>query len=290
MKVRGEAMIVDRLKETPNLTVQEQAVVDYILEKPRALLKMSIHDLAASSYTSAATIIRLCKKIGTSGYSEFKTLYISEYPELMKLNENLKTEPFNGSSSIDDIIHALPMLVSKSMDYTRSVLDRNTIVRCLHHMRSADHIEIYGNGINYHIAQMYAHRFEEVGVHAIAYDTTHWMHVAYNKKKKKNTFAILISHTGRNPGILDTAKWLNEFSIPSLAICGKVDRRLSQLTNETLQIMTSAGILELNTLLFTQSTMYILEIFVNQMLVNNFDQVKEIAANLSNSKSRWQND
>ena len=63
-------MIIDKLKELKNVTTQEQAVIDYILKEPWAILDISIHDLSIASYTSAATIVRLTKKLGFKGYSD----------------------------------------------------------------------------------------------------------------------------------------------------------------------------------------------------------------------------
>lgn len=56
-------MIIDKLQVIPNLTLQEKAVVDYIVQNPEAVLNMNASQLAKASYTSASTIIRLCQKV-----------------------------------------------------------------------------------------------------------------------------------------------------------------------------------------------------------------------------------
>jgi len=62
---------MDRLKNTSNLTTQEKAVADYIERNPQAVLSLSSHELAHASYVSPSTIVRLCQKLGLSGYTEF---------------------------------------------------------------------------------------------------------------------------------------------------------------------------------------------------------------------------
>ena len=139
-------MIIDKMNTLENLTNQEKAVVDYIIANPKALLEMSVNELANASYTSASTITRLCKKLGTKGYADMKFIYVSEYPEMMKLKDSLKVVPFSRNSGIDDIIHTMPLIYSRAIDHTRSMLDRNTVIRVSNLMKRAQVIDLYGDG------------------------------------------------------------------------------------------------------------------------------------------------
>ena len=100
-------MIMDRLKNTTNLTVQESAVADYIEKNPQSILNMSSHELAHASYVSPSTIVRLCQKLGLSGYTEFKSVYTGEYAQYVESKQVILDLPFNKDSKIDDIIHTL---------------------------------------------------------------------------------------------------------------------------------------------------------------------------------------
>src|SRR5471030_3479164 len=122
-------MIIDKMKNLKNFTFQEQVTVDHIIKYPKDLLEMNVTELAEASYTSASTIIRLCKKLGTKGYADLKFIYASEYQEMMKLKESLKTKPYDKNSKIDDIINTMPLIYSKAVDNTKSMLDLNTIIR-----------------------------------------------------------------------------------------------------------------------------------------------------------------
>ena len=142
-KIREDReMIIDKMNTLENLTNQEKAVVDYIIANPKALLEMSVNELANASYTSASTITRLCKKLGTKGYADMKFIYVSEYPEMMKLKDSLKVVPFSRNSGIDDIIHTMPLIYSRAIDHTRSMLDRNTVIRVSNLMKRAQVIDL----------------------------------------------------------------------------------------------------------------------------------------------------
>ena len=51
-------MIIDKMCALKNLTSQERAVVEYILDNPKDLLDMNVSELAKASYTSSSTVIR----------------------------------------------------------------------------------------------------------------------------------------------------------------------------------------------------------------------------------------
>ena len=166
-------MIIDKMCALKNLTSQEKAVVEYILDNPKDLLDMNVSELAKASYTSSSTVIRLCKKLEVKGFADLKFIYASEFPEMMKQREMVKTKPFDESSSIDDIINTLPFVYLKTMDYTKSMLSRNTIIRITNLMKQAKRIEIYGDGVNYDLAKMMAFRFENVHKDCFVYNASH---------------------------------------------------------------------------------------------------------------------
>ena len=93
-------MIIDKMKILDHLTIQEKYLVDYIINNQEDILKKNINELAKLSYTSSATISRLCKKLGFNGYKEFKYQYAAEYSHLLELKNDFKIEPFSSESSI----------------------------------------------------------------------------------------------------------------------------------------------------------------------------------------------
>lgn len=283
-------MIIDKMQNLKNLTVQEQVVVEHILKHPKDLLEMSVTELAEASYTSASTIIRLCKKLGTKGYADLKYIYVSEYPEMMKLKESLKTRPYNKDSEIDDIIHTLPLIYAKAINHTRSMLDRSTIIKVVNLMKEAKVIDVYGDGINYDVAKMFCYKLEEIGVSANAFSSIHWNHCKMLELEKITSYSILISHTGKNPNVYEAAKRLKKSGIPTLSISGNLHERLSKLTDDTIHIMTSDNTLEFSNVIFTMSTQYILDILVAALLVHRYDMIERNVEALKGERSEWLKD
>lgn len=280
-------MIIDKINDLKNLTAQEQAVVDYINQEPKALLKMNVNQLAQASYTSASTVIRLCKKLDIKGYAELRFVYALDYPEMIKQRTKLKDEPFEVDTSIDEIIETIPMVYSKTIDYTKTMLSRNTMIRITNLMKNAKRIEIYGDGINYDLGKMIAYHFEGVHKDCYVYSSTHWEHIKYLEQNRIPTLAILLSHTGKNPMVVEAAKRLKQSNIKTLSISCNSDLLLKSLTDENIQIVDKENELQLKTTMYTIGVRYVLDICISSLLVHNMDSIKKVLDDLKGSRESW---
>ena len=87
-------MILDISQEN-KYTETEKEVIDYLMNHLDLLDELSISDLAKKTYTSNATIIRLCRKAGYSGYKALKVDLIKEREANKYIVENVDyTTPF----------------------------------------------------------------------------------------------------------------------------------------------------------------------------------------------------
>ncbi|MCX8013112.1 MAG: hypothetical protein N3A02_02325, partial [Rectinema sp.] len=59
-------------ERSPRLTGTERRIADFILNAPQKVLHLNITELARQCNTSAAAVVRFCRHIGASGYSDFK--------------------------------------------------------------------------------------------------------------------------------------------------------------------------------------------------------------------------
>lgn len=71
-------MIIYKLKEQKGFSSVEREIANYILSHSNQIINTSIRDIARETFYSPSTIIRLCKKIGMSGYLEFRISFNSE--------------------------------------------------------------------------------------------------------------------------------------------------------------------------------------------------------------------
>ena len=67
-----EGFCMQILRDLPDMSTTELYIYKYIVQNPKQASEMTIGQLARKANTSTASILRLCRKYGFSGFSEFK--------------------------------------------------------------------------------------------------------------------------------------------------------------------------------------------------------------------------
>ena len=83
--------------QVENLNEAEMCVYNYIVKNLKHILNLSVRELADEVHVSTATVMRFCKKMGYSGFSELK-YKIKEFYEQQdqadkcetKINQNVQ--------------------------------------------------------------------------------------------------------------------------------------------------------------------------------------------------------
>jgi len=107
-------MLIDDLKSLDHPTSQERLIISYILKHPDGVSSMTSQSLADATLTSAATITRLCKKLGLSGFSEFREQFTVEYSISAEGVRAQRNKPLiTNRVSSTDIMNLLPRYYSR---------------------------------------------------------------------------------------------------------------------------------------------------------------------------------
>lgn len=84
--------------QLPSLPRAEKVVAEALLENPEAIANFTLSGLAHETGSSDASIVRFCKRMGYSGYTEFKQAFLSaaneessERPEKIEAQDDMVT-------------------------------------------------------------------------------------------------------------------------------------------------------------------------------------------------------
>ena len=73
--------------QVENLNEAEMCVYNYVVKNLKHILNLSVRELADEVHVSTATVMRFCKKMGYSGFSELK-YKIKEFYEQQDQEDN----------------------------------------------------------------------------------------------------------------------------------------------------------------------------------------------------------
>lgn len=263
-------MIIDKLERMDDFTSQEKEIAKYILKNPSLIKELSTEELAKATFTSQATVVRLCKKLETKGYNDFKLKLSTEYLETVRVREFLKDEPITKESTYEDIIDIIPKMYDSAITNTKLMLNSNVINRVTNRLKEAKKIDLYGYGISYSVARQASFKFQSIGIDSMAHDGINEHYIAA-RKDHSYMVAILITFTGKNSSIIKIAKHLRSYGIYVVGISGYRTSEMLESCNEVIQIDTKKLILSMEVITSVISTQYILDILFSMLLTNNYE-------------------
>ena len=116
--------IMTQLEFELNFSNSEKQIARYILNHGEDVLSMSAKQLAEATYTSPATIVRLCRKIGLEGYNDFKIKYSAELQYDHRNEKRIDVNfPFSNSDDAMQIAKNLVSLTNEVISDTYQLID-----------------------------------------------------------------------------------------------------------------------------------------------------------------------
>ena len=222
-------------------------------------------ELGRASLTSKATVVRLSKKLGLSGYQELKLRLVAEMNQSERISQLISKEPITGNSSYSDIILTLPGLYDKAITNTRLTLDKNTMMRIGRFLQGAECIDIYGTGISYVLAQAAAFKFATLGLECSAYESINGHYLA--ARKHKRTVAFLISFTGANRTVERMGEYLMTATNNHIVgILGPHSQVTGKWCHEVVEIPNRDSVLSLDVITSFMAGNYVFDIFFSMLL------------------------
>lgn len=103
--------VIERLHAKENFTRSEAELADFILQNADATVNMGISDLASAAGKSNGTIIRLCRKVGSTGWREFKLDLVASIERARRNMRDIDpNKPFEGETSTASVMRSISVL------------------------------------------------------------------------------------------------------------------------------------------------------------------------------------
>lgn len=228
-------MLITHKIEQTHFSSSEAIIIDFILKEGENIKSMTVSAIAKETYTSPPLLIRIAKKLGYSGWSEFKEAYLSELDYLYNSNDVDASIPFVVSDDFMAIAHNISTLQIETIQDTMRLLNHDDLYKALRIIRDADELDIYGVSGKVLLAQQFAQQLFFIHKNAHICDLPGDAKVQAAMSDETHC-AILISYSGETDFVLRLAKILKAKKTPMIAITCIADNDLSQLADVSLRI------------------------------------------------------
>lgn len=208
----------------PELNRVERTVLNYCLRAPEKVSEMTADELASQTYTSQATISRMAKKLGFTGFQEFK-FSLKNYQTLEKKSST------QASLGLSPLIKQMIDQLAASL----SMIEEADFQRAVEMLQQAQRIEFFALGQSAPVALSASRKLRFLGKTVGA--STDWdeLTTIANQLSKKD-MAIFISHSGETIGMLNYANRLKQRGVPILACIGQSTSTLEKLATFSFSV------------------------------------------------------
>jgi len=185
--------------ELSSMRKSERKVGQFVLAKPRDVIRMRIVDLAEQSAVSEPTVIRFCRAIGCNGFQDFK----------LALAQQLASSPSYGQIAVTDT-DSTAQYTFKVFDSTvdsllkvRDNLNLEMLDRAVQVLCTAQRVEFYGFGASAAVAFDAQHRFFRLQLATAAYSDPHLQNMSATSLTSDDV-VVAFSQSGRTKALLDS--------------------------------------------------------------------------------------
>ena len=278
--------IMTQLEFELNFSNSEKNIAKYILDNGENVLNLSIKELAKETYTSPATIVRLCQKLGLDGFQDFKIKYSAElqYDNKSRIDVNF---PFTKDDNSRLIANNIARLHQEALQDTLSLIEFDNLDKIIAKIEQAKRIYLFGfgnsllAGLDFQHKMMRINKMVEIRSNAgeqgfLSYTCT------------KQDVAIIISYSGETNELVSIAKNLKRQHIPIIAITSVGDNRLSKYSDFIINTGSREKIFsKIAPYASKTSISYILDVIFSCLFKLHYDQyINEKLNNDKNSDHR----
>ncbi len=203
-------LLKSMLEELPKA---ERRIAEKILEEPEKIILMTAAQLGEYSKSSAATVIRLTKRLNLASFTELKVFISSEI-------ENEQQEVYSDISpdeSVAEIMDKIHWNSSLAMRDTVSVLDEQSLIASADLIGKASVVYTFGIGASSIVAENIAQKWSRIGKTCIHLQDPHVLLAALVSSEKDTVF-VGISNSGETQEVVKLAQMAKTNGHQTIAI------------------------------------------------------------------------
>lgn len=216
-------LLIQKIKiyyQTKLFSNSDNRIAEYIMAKPQSLKDATAYSLAKDTGTSPATVVRFCRKLGYSGFSDMKSdvsNYIIQNAQDMSLKRG------------DDV----GTVKSKVISYTKMVLDQlnnsidnDALSAAAQYIIDSDNVIIVSEGGSGTMGRAAYDIFRKLAVNCRYIEDPIFQTMEIGMMGE-NDLLIIILNSGRTINTIENAKYAKDRGIKVIGLVGTSNTPLS---------------------------------------------------------------
>lgn len=211
------------------LTSMEKRIAEYVLEDPERIKNLNTYDVAKNCKVSQATIVRFAKKMGFSGFPEFKlTLSQDIGNRKAESHINIMHEELKPDDTFEIIGKKVTNENIRAVNNTYEITDFNELEKAVQAINKARKIMLVGVGFSGIVAKDFYFKLMELGKVASFENDSH-MQLSYISTMNENDILFVISHSGKTLELFNLVKVAKNRGIKIITLTNVANNPIREL-------------------------------------------------------------
>lgn len=252
----------------------ERKVAQYILDEPEKAVLMNVSELANASDVSDATVVRMCKHVGYSGYYQMK-IHLSH-----ELGRNILQEK-QRSRQPATVKEMLEIQAAGLLDLAKS-LDLKTLLAIAEMIQQSTVVHVVAVGHTTPVAMDLGFRISRMGKSTM-YSQIPEHFLAGLNNAREGELLIAISRSGSSRQVLQAAELAQENGLKIVVITARENSPLSKYGDRRILTMSENGLFGEN----YSPASHLCEMVVNDLLIHmleSWDRIVRVVDDKSKEK------
>ena len=206
-----------------SLTDTEKKIADTVFSSPKDAVKMTVKELAERSGTVPSAVVRFCKSIGATGFSDFKICLSAELGGKVSATGML---PVGEGDDPQQVFRKVFASGINTLEDTLSMIDFSQAEAIVRLLQQATRVVFFGVGTSSVIATDAQYRFAQLGIATSACTDILFMNVTAANLKAGDV-AVCISHSGSTKATVDAMRRAKKAGADTIAISSFAHSKLA---------------------------------------------------------------
>lgn len=262
----------------------DKILIEYINENAHECVYMSISELARLVSLGEATITRFTRKLGFSGYQEFKLALAKQ------LTKSSRKSFINTVVSIDEPVEetAQKLFVSHNnvLEETLKRLDYSNVIKIRELILNCKRLYFFGIGNSGIVANDGNYKFMRIGINSIPVNDSHTM-MMLSSIMERGDVVFAISHTGETREILKAVELAKQRKAKVISLTESRDNKLKELSDINLSYFSKETLFETGSILSKFVQIFLLELIYAEVIKENYDEAIEKKVSTTNALEKF---
>lgn len=287
--MEGEEMLITQKMDSVHLSENEKQIRKYILEHEDETAALTVKELSGKIFVSPASLVVFAKKLGFSGWNEFRQAFLEEQSYRESHFKNIDANvPFTATDNIMRIANKVATLQQETITDTLALLRQDKLHKAVRILKESASLYLYGTSMSYMAAEEFAYSMKRIGK-PVEYCTYQTEQAFQAKTIQPGSCAMVVSYTGETSHAIKVCRILKEKKIPVITLTSIGENTIKQYSDVCLEMSTRENVhSKISTFTTRQSIHTVLDILYSCYFATayeeNYEAVMEMNRELEKSR------